>query len=464
VPGLKPLDTHNSFLDALRSEITAGSENLSAWIKHVQAHGGIDSLFGLESWLKGIRSFFNIEHLPLLEAERAELLNRSFAYEIAIVRQAVQICESCAGAVLMTGRADKFEFEELIETQMRKDRILDFHISRIVEQLTPSDSVSQLLESLNDLRVTIDALKSPPYLDYQLFLSLGRSFQRDLKNCRYIDMLLSQRFRLQYDLIDNKSLTGMLRSISEESLRRNVALALLYLFRFLRYLRLISADINRDRPLRQHLVIFSLLHEEMENLAGFLKARFLKGKSVAGELRSAAELIAYSLKTESQRVFARELVFVSREVEPSHIHTRIETSHGLLRNCYQSCILTLVQAVDRDFDAASLFANRSENMAAAERTRQELWNLRQWLSDILRNREELDSDGIIERITFFRDSSMGSLMYRDWAKFEDFLDTLATSGNLIEIRTRMRQFVGYLEALIQEVSKRSTSQDKQLNP
>ena len=463
MPGLRSSSSQNSFVDALRSEILAGSENLTAWIKHVHDQGAIDSLFGLETWLKGIRSFFDIQHLPLIAAEKDELVNRSFSSEMKIVRQAIQICEAYAGAVTKIGRADKFEFEEIIETQMRKDRILDFHISRIVEQLTPSDSVSQLLESLNDLRITIDAFRSLPGPDYQLFLSLGRCFRRELKNCRYIDMLMSQRFRLQYDLIDNKSLTAALRSIPEEPIRRNVALALLYLYRFLKYLKLISADLNRDHPLRHHLVIFSLLHEEMENLTDFLKARILKLKEVSDTLRSAAELVAYSLKTESQRVLDRELVFVSREIQPGHIYTRIENSHGLLRNCCQSCILTLVQAIDRNFDAGSLFPSRAERLVAGERIRQDLWNLRQWLVNILANKEEMDTNKIIERLTFFKDTSLRSLMFRDWAEFEDYTETLAISNSFIEMRTQTRKFISFLEALIQEVSKRSLSQEKQPN-
>jgi hypothetical protein len=51
-------------------------------------------------------------------------------------------------------------------------------------------------------------------------------------------------------------------------------------------------------------------------------------------------------------------------------------------------------------------------------------------------------------------------MYRDWAEFEAFSDALAISTNFIEIRTHIRKFTGFLETLIQEVSKRSVFQEK----
>jgi hypothetical protein len=457
---IKPANGQDSFLDALHSEIIAGSENLNAWINQVRAQGAIDSLFCLETWLKGIRSFFSLDHLPLSELEKAGLVSRSFTPEIEIIRLAVQICEAHAYEVIGPENAGEFEFDEFIEVQLRRDRILDFHISRMVEQLTPRDSLSQLMEFLNDLRVTIDAVKDKPSLSYQFFLSLGRSFGRELKNCRYIDMLLSQRFRLQYDLVENQTLTEVLREIPDDAVRRNVALTLLYLFRLLKYLKLISADLGRDLPLKQNLVLFSLIHKEMGSLADFLEARFLKGRECGEDLRNATELIAYSQKIESQRVLSRELIFVAGDAEPSNVYTRVENTHGLLRNCCQSCVLTLLQAIDRDFDAASLFPSRARRLLSTEKLRQDLWDLRQWLTDMLGNREELDANKIIERLTSFKEASLSDLMHRDWAEFDSFLDALIISGNFIEIRTHMRKFVSFLEMLIQEISKRSVFQEK----
>jgi hypothetical protein len=451
---------HNSFVDVLHSEIIAESENLTAWIKQVSDQGAIENLFAMETWLKGIRSFFRTEHLPLSAAEKAELARRSFAAEIGVVRQAVQICEIQACNVMKPIMGGKLEFEEFIELQMRKDRMPDFRLSRMVEQLTPRDSVAQLLACLNDLRVTIDAFKDNTGMDYQLFFSLGRLFDRELKSCPYIDMLLSQHLRIQYDLVENTHLASVVHSISEDAVRRNVAIALLYLFRFLKYLTIVATDLTRDQPLQKQLVIFSLLHEEMGVLSDFLRARFLRNRVLDHPLRNAAELVAYSLKTEAQRVMDRELIFISRETDPTSIYMHIENGHGLLLNCCQSGILALIQAVDKGFNAAVLFPSRAESLSAAEKLRQDLWDLRQWLTDVLANKAELDSQSIIERLVIFKENSLRSLMYRDWAEFETFSDTLSIATNFIEIRTHIRKFVDFLEMLIQEVSKRNVFQDK----
>jgi hypothetical protein len=202
----------------------------------------------------------------------------------------------------------------------------------------------------------------------------------------------------------------------------------------------------------------------MGMLSDFLRARFLKSKDLANGWHNAAELVAYSLKTEAQRVLDRELIFMSRESDPVPLYARIENSHGMLRCCCQSGILTLAQSIDKAFDATALFPSRADSLISAEKVRQDLWDLRQWLSDISSSREELDSNRIIERLATFKDNSLRFLMYRDWAEFEEFSDAVAIAGNYIEIRTHIRKFVNYLEMLIQEVSKRSVFRDKPPSP
>jgi len=459
-PEAKPHSGQDSFAAVLHSEIIAGSENLAAWIRQVQEQGAIESLFRMETWLKGIRAFFRTEHVPLSPAEKGEIVTRTFSGELGVVRQSIVCCEACVCDLLGLGVGGEFKFEEFLETQMRKDRMADFHVSQLAEQLTPRDSVSQLLESLNDFRVILDAYGEASRRDYQLYLSLGRTFHREIRNCRYIDMLIRQRFRLQYDLVENRDLEAVLRSIPLEGVRRNVTLALLYLFRFLKYLEMVATDLKRDRPLKHHLVLFALLHEEMGILSDFLKARFLKNRDAADSLNSAAEMVAYSIKTEAQRVLDRELLYLAREPDPVPIYARIENSHGLLLSCCESGILTLIRSIDRSFDASVLFPSRADSLVSAEKLRQDLGDLRQWLAEESGSKSELDPSKIQERLIIFRESSLRYLMYRDWEKFDIFSDTVAVTTNFIELRLQMRTFVDYLDLLIQEVSKRSVFRDK----
>jgi hypothetical protein len=312
---------------------------------------------------------------------------------------------------------------------------------------------------MNDLTVTIDALSSRSHQSLQLYLSIGRTFQRDFQNCRYIDMLLSQRFRLQYDRMENAALSAILRSISEEYLRRNVSLTLLYLYRFLKYLKCISPALHADLPLRRCLVVFSLLHQQTELLRDFLKARFLKDRRGNAELRNAMELVFHSLQIESEKIFTEKLIHIAAEKDASRLYSQVEDCHGLLRNCYQQCAITVIHAFDPAIDDKSLFPSMRSNLQNSQKVQKDLWDLRQDLKADLEKTGSLDLDHILGRISQFQESSMEYLMFKDWGAFETFSESLVNAGCQSEARILVQKFIGFLSILTQEVGKRGV-----LNP
>jgi hypothetical protein len=445
----------DSFLEALRSEFGAGSEVLTSWIAHLQDKGGVDSLFEFEAWLRGLCAFSNCRNLPLSGEERATLVTRNFAPEIRIFRLALEECERCAIQLCRLGQDADLEADAQMETRIYQTGSLDSSVNRMLEQSTPMESLAEMLESANDLKVVLDAINDPRELDFEIFLSLGRTLQRSVRNCRYIDLLLGQRFRLQFDRIENASLSAVLRSIAEDHLRRKVSLSLLYCYRLLKYLKLISTALNEDRPLRRYLVIFALLREQSELLCDFIKSRFLKERQGNAKLHKAAELILHSLKLETQRTFERELLGLATESDAAIIYAKIENGHGLLRNCYQSCIVTLVQALDPGVDGRALFPSMMEGFQQGQALRKDLWDLRQDLKSELEKTAGLDLTRILDHLAQFRESSLRYLMYQDWGEFENFAELLMAAGNEMEVRVLLRKFVSFLEVLMQEVSKRS---------
>jgi hypothetical protein len=455
----KPRTRIDSFLENLRSEITAGNAGLSAWLKHLQSVGGIERLFELEIWLRALHSFFDSRHLPLRESERPSLSERSFRHELRIVGQALQRAERLALDVAQLGQPANLRYETLIERKSRRADMPGCNVDAILDQATPLDSLGGLQESLSDFRVLVSAL-GEARIDYQVYFSLGRQFERELKGCRFIEMLLSQRIREQYDQMDNAFLRGILDSLKEPRLKRNAALSFLYLHRLLKYLALVARELEHDRPLRETLVIFALLHEEMASLGEFLKARFLKACETDGTLRESVELIAYSLRAEGRRTQERELASVASESDASAVFARVQNSHGLLRNCLQSGVVTLAQALNKQVEAQHVYPSMRDGAKRALLLRQDLWELRVFLKEMLEARQEPPLNEIVKRMSQFREKSLPLLMYRDWSEFDSFSDAIVTAGAPLESRILLRKFISYIETLVQEVSKRSSFSQK----
>lgn len=448
----------DSFLETLDNEVISGTDALHAWMQHLEAAGGIELIFRLESYLRGLRAFFDVGHLPMAAHERSALMKRGFAPEIQVVHSALQQSARLASEVIQLGYPKRVDLESFIAGQFRKAGARDYQAGLLIDQTTPLDSMARLAEALNDIRVLVETVKDSTTLDYRIYLSLGHWYQRELRSCRYIDSLLNQRFCVQYDRVDRPALSALLRGIPEERLRRNVASTFLHLFRLLKYLSIVDADLAKDRPLRHCLIIFALLHMEIASFSDFVRSRFLRGKETRGKLAQAAELIVYSLRIESQRILDRELVSMAREGNAGLIFTRVEDSHGVLCNCLQSGIITLAGAFDPGFDARELFPSIVESVEKSQCLRQDLWSLRLFVKEALERKGNLELDTLIGRLLAFRETSMRHLMYRDWGEFERFSDEIVTAGSTMEVRVLLRRLVSYIETLIQEVSKRSVLQ------
>jgi hypothetical protein len=444
-------------LETLRTEITGGTEILSAWIRHLHAREGIGFLFEFEVWLRALRAFFNLQHLPLDEAERSALVTRNFASEIRIARLALRQCEEAAVQLSSLGSDMPIPSELVSESRAVAVGSLQSQMGAFLDQSTPMDSLDAVLEAIDDLGAAMDALADQLHQDLKLFLGFGRMFHRSLRSCRYMDLLIAQRFRPEYDRVDNTVLSAVLRSIPGERERRNLTLSLLYLHRFLRYLKLVATGLENDRPLRVYLAVFALLHEQSEAFCDFLRSRFPPQRGDP-KLQSAADLVVHSIRSGVGRVFERELKAVLCAKDAAAIYARVENSHGLLRSLYQNAAVSLVQAVDETVDAKELFPSMRAGMQQGQKLIRDLWDLRQSLRNELERAVGLDLNGVMDRIAKFREDSLRFLMYQDWGEFERCSEKLIMAGSELEARTLVRKFVGFLELLIQEVSKRSVLQ------
>jgi hypothetical protein len=341
-----------------------------------------------------------------------------------------------------------------LENQIYKLGARNPQVIKMLEQYAPSESLAVLLENIQDLSVMAEGLNDVAQHEYRTFVSLGRMLQRNVRNCRHVGMLLNQRFRIQFDRRDTPALRAVLRSITEESLRRSVSLSLLYFYRNLKYLKMIDSAMRADRPLRHYLVIFTLLHEQTGILSDFLRSRFLKDKQENARLRDAADLIVHSLNADIVRTFKHELPALSTETDAAVILERVENSHGLLLNCYQNSVATMVQALDDTIDAGTIFPEMLAGFQNGQNLRKDLWDLRLDLKSELEKAEGLDLSHVLDRIARFRESSLRHLMYRDWGEFESLSEFLIMAGNEMEVRALLRKFVIFLEVLMQEVSNR----------
>jgi hypothetical protein len=451
--------TSRSLIAGTTGALSMPANPLQKWLDALEAQNKSELLLELEMWIKCFDRFFRVRNHPLSEQEARDVVRRDFSEELKIVRSvSLRMLQLCT-EILTAERAESLNFGHYVETQLKHDDAVSGSAESLTGQITPQDSLSLLIESLADLRSILDGLAQLPVVSFQTFTSAGKLINREIKRCRYIELLLAHKFKPQYDRIDHQEITAIIKSLKDPSLRQAVAKVFLEVFRLLRYLGFIEADLRDDRPLKRALLIFALINSEARLLLDFIENKLLLSHELKGETNEAIAVTAYAMRMELNKVFGRELVgFVHLRQAPP-IYAKVENSHGILCNCLQQVIVNFARAFDPNFEGASIFENFQTRFQQSCRLRAEIWKLICYLRHFEERADRSRIAPLIEALADFRDGSLRFLMYKDWDQYEQFYEEVISSRDNQELARVLHRFVTYLETLLGQVNLRAVLAD-----
>ena len=225
-------------------------------------------------------------------------------------------------------------------------------------------------------------------------------------------------------------------------------------------LSLIEANLQKLDTLQENLSIFDVLQFEVRYLLEFLNDKALRTTSISDHLRDVFDGISYGVSHDLKRVFERELAGNIKDLGTPVVFGRILHAHGLLTNCFQQSLITLLQVFNPSVDPLHLFNDFEE------RVRQSLLLCNE-LSSLMRVVREAESETtpdtlhtVVQYAIKFRDGSMQYLMYRDWRGYERLALALITSiESNSDSKDLLHQFGCFLEVLYGHVKMRAVLRD-----
>jgi hypothetical protein len=456
--------TPESILSGAQQALDRVSEqnraSIDRWLEMLGQEQKTEYLFELEMWVKCFDRFFRVKNHPFSEQETRDIVRRDFSEELRIVRNVSLRMSHLCTELMTEERAEIGRFDRYIENYLKRDYINAGFMEKLMSQPTPEDSLSLLTESLADLRAVIDDLGRLPKVSFTTFTSIGKIINREIKRCRYIDLLIAYKFKPQFDRIENQRLAAIIKGITNEQLRQDMAKIVLELFRLLRYLHFIAEDLEKDKPLKNSLLIFSLINSEVRLLLEFIENKMLKLRNLPPEVSTTIDSCAYALNMELRKIFGRELVgFVYLRQAPP-IYAKVENSHGLLRDSFQQAIMAIAHVFDPDLDGDEVFTSFQTKLEQSLQIRLDIWRLLNFVRRFVETGTKEQVAQLIERIALFRDASLKFLMYKDWDSYETFLEEVIVARTLDEVHAVMHRFSVFLETLLGQVNMRAVLQDQ----
>jgi hypothetical protein len=427
--------------NTFRPQLLSNSTDALASVSHTRE---------LAVWLDALRSFFDLRNHPLDESELAGVHARDFADEARVVQQALRRC-------LLVGLCAAPDAERA-EAEEGAAVLLD-----ALEDSAPSDrptraSHAELLRVLSDLCALCDELVGAGRVGLSAWVGFGEVAGRELARAAEGAGLAPESARTLLART-RPELLGLAERVAPDDLAADVLAAFALLALALEELSVVESLLTRDHPLKHTLPVFTLLREQARELGRLIESRAMR--SAAGrEIYESLDGTAYALQMELNKVFGRELPGLVASRQAPTIYGKVESSCGLLRDCYQQTMIVLARLFEPDFEGALLFASLRSKHERSIRLRRDLWLLLELVRRAERERDRRPLAPLIERLKAFQEGSMRSLMFRDWESYERFVAEVTAARGAVELGPVLHRFATYLEALFTQISMRAVLADE----
>jgi hypothetical protein len=431
---------------------------LRRWTDQVAAAGKARELFELEMWLRSFERFFRIGGQPVSERDARALALRNWSEELRLVDNAILRVVQLATSVLSEEHVDLTRFDRYVEASFASDEGLDPYVEKLVRHPTPEAALTLLRESFEDLHLLLVDLVRLSRLPYATFQAVGKILYREVRRSDLVAMIIDKKFKPVHDRVGNRRVARLIRGIEDPVDQRQAAKVFLELFRLLHYLEYTDPARVPESQLRDTILPFALVTSETRLLLGYVEKTILKGGQIRRPLDEVYDSFVYCMPLELRKVVNTELSDISVTRQAENLRTRVENSHGILKDSFQQSIVQLAQAFDPEVDGARIFPDFTARREQSVRLRDGLVQVIRATRAFEHDRTEITAARMKEAISAFYDHCIKYLMYRDWSGFELFYIEILKCGSMSALGQIAHRFETFLVTLLREVQKRSLLQ------
>lgn len=232
--------------------------------------------------------------------------------------------------------------------------------------------------------------------------------------------------------------------------------------RFFDWLARIENNLHKLDTLLENLSLLEVLEFESRSLIHYIENRAIKVAAAAGNdrLNDVLDGISYGITHDLRRIFERELVRGVTEQSTPIVYGKILHAHGLLTNCFQQSVITLLQVFKSGIDGSALFNDIEQRLQQSLVLCKDLSSLMRFVRLSQANSDPDVLRTVTERILEFRDGSMQYLMYKDWRGYESLaLEVITAVENNLDAKPLLHKFLCFLELLYGHVKMRAVLAD-----
>lgn len=394
-------------------------------------------------------------------ASKDDIAAKNFRAELNSARDAILRILGILEVIIPENRKNAYWFRKYAESKLMEGR--SQLKGELQKQDSPEKSLYLLYDSFINLKgVVTDVLRNQS-ISYMSFRNIGEVIGKHITDNAHFNPF-SGDINRDFDAIDNKIVSDIVKKITEKDVKKAVSIAFLELFKLLRYLSHIDMTTPRYVALHSSLLILVLLKSEIDLFRAFAEraSQGIRDKELAGLFQS----LSYQFSMEGRRVFSQELGGVFEKKAPQELRGRIENSHGILKNLIEQSAIQLAHRWNPDVLGEEMFDSFVTRLEQSLKLREDIYILHSLLSEfetgLMAKGREHRMEAFRHYMVYFESFTFKLLRHDDYEAFSAFFaefSKIKTEGldrdGAEKISARCSQFKIFLETTLGHIANRA---------
>ncbi len=413
------------------------------WLDSLAQEDAEQVIFQLEVRLKAIDRFFNPDNHPARSSGRVSLRD-NLKIELTIIDRQLRRLQRLAQRILDDPELNALVFQCYLESQWLKDEERDMMLVRHREQVTPQESLYNLLVGLRSLAQLTAGLRRADSVHLPTFRALADQYRSVIIHNRFFNPLSHRTFFPTSEWTENEMLRQVIRQAPSRNLRRALGFAMLVLGRYLTILSWVNSHAPWEE-ITDALPLFALLRSEFRTLLPFLERHiarrfFPMGCRIPAEENFLAciDSMAFQLAAESNKAFERFLLDYVECKRLRELQSRVEAVKQLLTVFFEIATNEFLKIVAPDTATDTIFPEVTSRYEQSSRLREDLWVFAEVLRYVIEqiSNESLDSDKkrhsykcLLDFLTYFENLSFQAVRYTEYDSFLEFFHEMRPLRN-----------------------------------
>ncbi len=404
--------------------------------------------FELGLWLSGLESFLNISNHSFADENRSKAASRDWTKEFRLTHSTLLLCSKLnfqLGKALREHKSSQPNSEKSDSIESLTSFDTNFDVS--------TDEIYKLSRALKDSVLMNESLLRAAPLKFGEWTAWSAFLHERLKSTEAFEKLIASA-----ESGGEEFLPGIFRKIvGSRPVAEQIDLWLILprFGRILKWLSVVGRMLQNDEPLKPTLLIFSRVHEQIQELISYINNRLLRFPNEETELFGSLDGAAYTASIELKKVFSQELTGLIGIRPAPAVFARIETSYALLSDSFQQTLVVFAQMIDPAIEAGEIFPNFHTKSEQSLILRRDLWQILQTVQQAEHNPDQVIIDSLNIHLTRFLNHSLQFLFYKDKETVERFVEEILITKNKKDLVPILHRFGAYLETLFGQVNMRT---------